>query len=268
MAKDPAQRFQTAEAMVAGLVRAATPSVAQPPAARSELVALNLNRPIQADTQRPPAWRQWPESGRAMWQRTSTAAAQAIGQFKGRAWNRLTPRQRIIAGYGAFGVLALLLLLGSITSGGPARRATATPTAQATAPATVSFAHSAPTWASSVEPMATSAPAPTAQFTPTSPKPPPSPSPSPTSEWTWLPSSAAIRPGIYVKIVRPAGLDLSKEAGFDKDFITTLPAGRVVYVVAGPTRANTLNWIKVTDGATTGWGVQDYVTPYGIRNTP
>jgi hypothetical protein len=83
-----------------------------------------------------------------------------------------------------------------------------------------------------------------------------------------LPSSALIRPGIYVKIVRPAGLDVSKEAGFDKDFITTLPVGKVVRVLAGPARANSLNWIQVTDGTTTGWGVQDYVVAYGTRNTP
>jgi hypothetical protein len=91
----------------------------------------------------------------------------------------------------------------------------------------------------------------------------------PTSEWTYLPASAPIRPGIYVKVVRPAGLDVLKEAGFDQEFITTLAVGKILYVVSGPVSIRSLSWIKITDGVTTGWGVQDYVVAYGVkRSTP
>jgi hypothetical protein len=97
---------------------------------------------------------------------------------------------------------------------------------------------------------------------------PPTATPMPTPEWTFLPSSAPIRPGIYVRVVKPAGFDVFKGAGFDQDFITTAPAGRLLYVLPGTTRANSLTWIRVTDGAVVGWGVQDQVTAYGIRNGP
>jgi len=66
--------------------------------------------------------------------------------------------------------------------------------------------------------------------------------------------------------VRPAGLDVLKEPGFDKEFVTTLAVDKIIYVLDGPTSVNSLWWIKVTDGTTTGWGVQDHVVAFGIRN--
>ncbi len=91
----------------------------------------------------------------------------------------------------------------------------------------------------------------------------------PTPDLALLPPSAAIRPGIYVKIVRPDGLDVFKEAGFDTEFIATLPTGKIMYVIQGPVRASSLSWIKVSDGVTTGWGVQDHVVAYGVqKNSP
>jgi hypothetical protein len=59
-----------------------------------------------------------------------------------------------------------------------------------------------------------------------------------------------------------------KAAGFDGEFIVTLPANGIVYVLQGPVRANSLSWLQVSDGATVGWGVQDHVVAYGIKNTP
>jgi hypothetical protein len=66
--------------------------------------------------------------------------------------------------------------------------------------------------------------------------------------------------------VRPAGLDVSKEPGFEKEFITTIKVDKIVYVLEGPVKVNTLSWIKVTDDVTIGWGVQDHVVAYGIRD--
>jgi hypothetical protein len=96
---------------------------------------------------------------------------------------------------------------------------------------------------------------------------PPTAAPSPTPEWTYLPSSAPIRSGIYVKVVRPTGLDVLQEPGFDKEFITTIAVGEIIYVLDGPTSVKSLSWIKVTDGTTTGWGVQDYVVAYGVKKS-
>ena len=59
----------------------------------------------------------------------------------------------------------------------------------------------------------------------------------------------------------------SWEPGLTRTF-TTLPAGKTLYVLPGPIRANSLTWIRVTDGTVAGWGVQDHVAPYGIRNVP
>ena len=95
---------------------------------------------------------------------------------------------------------------------------------------------------------------------------PPTDTPSPTPEWTYLPSSYPIGPGIYVKVVRPAGFDVLVEPGFDNAFFTTIPADEIIYVLDGPRLIKSLWWIKVTDGTTTGWGVQDHVVAFGIRN--
>ena len=51
---------------------------------------------------------------------------------------------------------------------------------------------------------------------------------------TYLSSSAPIRSGIYVKAIKPDGVILRKGAGFDTDYITTLPMGTILYVLQGP----------------------------------
>jgi hypothetical protein len=56
-------------------------------------------------------------------------------------------------------------------------------------------------------------------------------------------------------------------AGFDQDFVTTLGTGRLVYVLQGPVRANSLSWIKITDGVVVGWGIQDHVVAYGVKRS-
>ena len=250
MAKDPSQRYQTAEAMVAALVRAASPAMEHYPASRSDLAALSLNRPRTVQSKPSPS----------RWQGIRAAGMHAAERFRGHVWNKLSLRRGFVIGGAILGAVVTLVLIGSIVSSpahvaAPTRNLTPKPATLATAtvsrPANTSTATRTPTTA------------------PTKPASPQSAStPSATSEWTYLPPSATIRPGIYVKIVRPAGLDVSKEAGYEKEFVTTLPIGRIVYVVAGPVRANALNWIQVTDGVTTGWGVQDYVVPYGIKNAP
>jgi hypothetical protein len=57
-------------------------------------------------------------------------------------------------------------------------------------------------------------------------------------------------------------------AGFNQGFITVLGTGKLVYVLQGPVRADSLSWIRITDGAVAGWVIQDHVVAYGIRNTP
>jgi hypothetical protein len=238
--------------MVAALVRAASPALEHYPAARAGLAALSLNRPLTAQSQPSPS----------RWQGIRAAGLQAAERFREQVWNKLPLRQGLVIGGAILGAIATLFLIGSILSS-PAQVAplagTLTPLPATGATATVSRPTPTPTATRTRAPTATRA-----RATST----PPTATPGATSEWTYLPSSAAIRSGIYVKIVRPAGLDLSKGAGFEKEFITTLPVNRIVYVVAGPVRADSLNWIQVTDGGGTGWGVQDYVVAYGVKNAP
>src|SRR5512136_2309907 len=89
MAKDPLQRYQTAEAMVAALVRAASPAIEHYAAARAGLVAVSLNRPIQVVANRPPRWQRVQDAGRAAWRRAQAVGAQAVEQFRTRAWDKL-----------------------------------------------------------------------------------------------------------------------------------------------------------------------------------
>jgi hypothetical protein len=63
-------------------------------------------------------------------------------------------------------------------------------------------------------------------------------------------------------------MDIFQGAGFDREFITTLGTGKLVYVLQGPVRADSLSWIRITDGVVVGWGIQDYAAAYGIRNAP
>jgi hypothetical protein len=160
-------------------------------------------------------------------------------------WSKLSRRNRMILSGAALACLALFVILAGLSLMRPSA-----PVSGLLAPTSAHGEENTPTPA-----------APGAK--PTYPA-----QPAATSEWTLLPSSAPIRPGIYVKVVRPNGFDMFKEAGFDKDFITTLSSGKILYVLQGPVRADTLSWIKVSDGVTVGWGVQDHVIPYGIKNAP
>jgi serine/threonine protein kinase len=261
LAKNPASRFQTAEAMVAAVVRGAGPVTEREIVPGADLAALSVTRPAEpllsvASTTSP-----------MLWTRMTDAITRAWGKVK-RTGNQLksrivradgfSKRQRATFGGVALAGLILLAVLGGLMLEHPADGASAPPLATATAlpPATV-VTPAMPTLALSptlVRPSDT--PSPT----------PPTPTPSPTPEWTYLSSSAPIRPGIYVKVVRPAGLDVRKAPGFETEFIVTLAVGKILYVSDGPVHADSLSWIKISDGVTTGWGVQDYVAPFGIRN--
>jgi serine/threonine-protein kinase len=251
MEKDPAKRYQSAEAMIAALVRAAGPMTERATIPSFDLAAASLARPAELQPK--------PKSlGR--WARLKESSTQAAKRIKVASWDKLSRRGRMILSGAVVGCVVLLVAVGSLTSMRLVTSANALPTpTPSRLAAMATHTPAAPSATPSPTPQPTATPSPTANVSPT---------PSPTPEWTLLPSSAPIRPGIYVKVVRPAGLDVSKDAGFDKEFITTLPVNRILYVLQGPVRVNSLAWIKVTDGTTTGWGVQDYVVTYGIRNTP
>lgn len=264
LAKKPTERFQTARAMTSALVRAALPALEHATAGMVEQIGTSIVRSAEPE----PAlqntmwtWvRQMSEqvtlAGSQMWQQVTSASQQAPLA----TWIQLAQRRQIKLG-GAFLVAFVLwwvgsnaLLAGPVKGANPAPIATmARPAAMATLPAT----------------RTPTAPPPTPMLPSATPSPvPPIATPTPLAEWTFLPSSAPIRPGIWARIVRPAGLDVFQGAGFDQEFVTALRSGKLVYVLQGPVRANSLSWIRITDGAVVGWGIQDYVVAYGIRNTP
>ena len=261
LAKDPASRFQTAEAMVAAIVRGAGPATERTTVPGADLAALSVTRPAEpslSDT-----------SATSSTQRTRLAEGiirawekvkQTGNQLKSRVIRAdgFSKRQRVTWGGVALAGLVLLALLGGLILGRPGEGALAPPQATATAlPPAMVVTPATPIPAPSPTPVRPSgAPPPT----------PPTAEPSPTPEWEYLSSTAPIRPGIYVKVVRPAGLDVRNAPGFETEFIVTLAAGKILYVLDGPTRADSLSWIKISDGVTTGWGVQDQVAPFGIRN--
>jgi serine/threonine protein kinase len=249
--KDPCQRFQSAEAMVAALVRAAGPADERTTVTGPDLAALNMTRPRPRIS---PLTRLKKTSTR-IWKRFKDSSTNALKTIKTSSWDHLTRRKRATIGGAVAGLILLIAVMAGLASRRPAEPARLLPTVM-------------PTWtpAATAE-RETSNTAGNPARTPT-PAPAGSPTPAPTSEWTYLPSTATIRPGIYVRVVRPAGVELFKAAGFDGEWILTMPVGKILYVRQGPVRANSLSWIQMTDGATAGWGVQDYVAPYGIKNTP
>lgn len=269
--KEPTRRFQTAGAMTSALIRAAKPVLEQATVRTAEQAASSITRLAEPEpTPRNAVWTRL----RRMLEQVRTAGAQmgrqvtSVGiQAQVATWIKLAQRQRIKFGGVFLAVFILLLAGGNALFAWPANGASsaliatlARPTAAATLPAVL-----AP-MASSLTLALPSAAPPTA--TPTPLAVPPTAMPTPTPEWTFLPSSASIRPGFWVKIVRPAGMDIFQGAGFDREFITTLGTGQLVYVLQGPVRANSLSWIRITDGVVVGWGIQDYVSAYGIRNAP
>jgi serine/threonine-protein kinase len=97
-------------------------------------------------------------------------------------------------------------------------------------------------------------------------------SPTPEPSWVFISSDTPVRVGMYVKAVKPEGVILGQEAGFDKPYIATLPQDSILYVLAGPVSANDLLWIRLRDQNTgrVGWARQDSVAAYAIpvRPTP
>jgi len=231
MEKDPTRRYQTAEAMIAALVRGAGPVAERITLPSIDLATVNATRMVE----RPPE-KAVPLS---RWEHAKAASAQAVGRVQAR-WSQFTRRQRMILSGATLVCLVFLVVIAGLAWMRPSTPASGrlTPTPGRTGAET---------------------PAPVVPLSPGQSL--------PTPELALLPPSAAIRPGIYVKIVRPSGLDVFKEAGFDGEFITTLPAGKIVYVIQGPVQASSLSWIKVSDGVTTGWGVQDHVVAYGVQKS-
>jgi len=160
-------------------------------------------------------------AGSQMWQQVTSVSQQAPLA----TWIQLAQRRQIQLGGAFLAAFVLLwvgsnaLLAGPVNGANPAPAATlAQPAAMATLPATV-----APT-----------APPPTRLLPSATPSPvPPIAAPTPLPEWTFLPSLAPIRPGIWARIVRPAGLDVFQGAGFDQEFVTELGSGKLVYVLQG-----------------------------------
>ena len=64
------------------------------------------------------------------------------------------------------------------------------------------------------------------------------------------------------RVVRPTGLDLNNEPGFDASFVETVGPEYQVAVLKGPERRNGLWWwqFRAPDGRV-GWGVADYAEP-------
>lgn len=253
--KDPRNRFQTVEEMVDALVQAVGPS--------QNRIAMPIA--VIAPRQRPAAWKaldlRLREASRQIrvwgmntckWFTTAGLQANAI------PWEKLSSSRGRLAGIGLTGIM-LLLFIGSLLLTRPATGASPSSTA-----VTLELSAVEPT---EILPIATSTPT-AVPPTATPAVVPPTATSMPTPEWTFLPSSAPIQPGIYVQVVKPSGLDVFVGAGFSQDFITTLPAGKILYVLSGSSRADSLTWIRVTDGAVVGWGVQDHITAYGIRNVP
>lgn len=243
MEKDPAKRYQSAEAMIAALVRAAGPVAERATLPKFDVATVNAARLVERPANRsklPLRWAQARAVGIRARECARRAGARALDGVR-QCWDRLPQRKRKMAVGAALvclllalGVAGLVLMRPAASIGGTSAPGGGLPTLPPITPQPVH-------------------PAVTSTLTP---------------EWILLSPSYAIRPGIYVKIVRPAGLDVFKEAGFDGEFIITLPINKIVYVAQGPVRANSLSWVQITDGVTTGWGIQDHVAAYGIKNTP
>ena len=243
MAKDPQMRFQTAEKMVTALVcaagkqeRSTLPVV--------DVAAWGLKRSGQAASAAPGS-----RSGKAqeLWE-----------WVKSLSWGRLARRAWMAWGGIALVALVALVVWGSQAWGRPSLQASMLPTPIGIqAPTTMAPAVVTPSPAPAVAPLSTPEPAATPVLTPTS-----------TPAWTYLSPLSKIRPGIYVRAIKPDGVVLRKGAGFETDYKTTLPKDTVLYVVQGPVRDNTLWWVQLSSGAWVGWAVQDEVVAFAVKPTP
>jgi hypothetical protein len=245
MDKNPDSRFHTAEEMVAALIRAATPSIVPSATPSVDLAARNAARPLAAKP--------------GMLQSLPVKARRFGANVKGATF-RLSGRGRIALGGAILIAVVLLFVWGSQALKPPVTQAglrlTDTPTplpAAATQMPARATATSIPTA------TPTSAPTFTATTTLT---------PTVTPALTLLSDSASIRPGIYVKAIKPTGVVLRKGAGFDTDYYTTLPLGTVLYVLQGPVSADSLQWLRLSSGARSGWARQDEVVAYAVKKTP
>lgn len=130
-------------------------------------------------------------------------------------------------------------------------------------------AHISPTPSATAAPIVTETPEPTPPPTDT---PTPIPSPTPELNLIYISPDTPVRVGMYVKAVKPEGVILGTEAGFDKPHVATISQGSILYTMAGPVTANNLAWLKMRDLNTgkSGWARQDSVAAYGlpVRPTP
>jgi hypothetical protein len=242
MEKDPALRFQTAEKMVTALVcaagrqeRATMPVI--------DVASWGLKRPTESETARKARSIQ----AAGWWER-----ATGLG-------TTLSRRARLAFGAAALILLVTLLAVGvSLVSSRPAAPVGALPTVVQTRPLVTATVITL-TPASALTTRSLPTPEPT--FTPMV-------IPTETSMLTYLSPSAKIRPGIYVKAIKPDGVAFRKGASYDTDYLTTLPQDTILYVLQGPVRGDNLWWVQLSGGRWTGWAVQDEVVAYAIKPTP
>jgi tRNA A-37 threonylcarbamoyl transferase component Bud32 len=243
MDKNPAARFQTAEEMVAALIRAATPSAAPTAASSVQVAARSAARPLRA---RSGLWRSLPALARQF----GASARLATFKLSRRSWIALSGVALIalvllfVWGSGKF----LLTQAGLLPTGMPTL---VRPTATKLPAGALATSVLAVTPTLELMDTTTVTPAPTA-----------------TLALTLLPASAPVRPGIYVKAVKSDGVILRKGAGFDSDYITTLPMGTILYVQQGPADADSLRWFLLSDGVRSGWARQDEIVAYAVKKVP
>jgi tRNA A-37 threonylcarbamoyl transferase component Bud32 len=241
MDKDPEMRFQTAEKMVTALVcaagreeRATLPVV--------DIAAWGLKRSAKLAPATTP---DWASRVKKFWR-----------QVKSLNWTRLSRR----AGTALGGVLVLIVAMaawGSLAWGRPADWS-ASPTVAAARPtAAAAMTTSTPVRSATASPVPGTDLMQTPVLTPTA-----------TLALAYVSPQTKIKPGIYVKAVKPDGVVLRKAAGFDTEYMTTLPKDTMLYVLQGPTRANNLWWVQLSSGAWVGWAVQDEVVAFAVKPTP
>ena len=240
MDKNPDSRFHTAEEMVAALIRAATPSIVPSAVPSVDLAARSAARPLAAKP--------------GMLQSLPVKARRFGANVRGAAF-RLSRRGRMALGGAMLIALVLLFVWGSQALKPPATQAglrlTGTPSPLPAA-ATEMPAMATATFISTASPTSVQT-----ALTPTA-----------TLALTLLSDSASIRVGIYVKAIKPNGVILRKGAGFDADYITTLPMGTILYVQQGPADADSLRWFWLSSGTWNGWAWQDEVVAYAVKKTP
>jgi tRNA A-37 threonylcarbamoyl transferase component Bud32 len=242
MEKDPSLRFQTAEKMVTALVcaagrqeRATMPVI--------DMASWGLKRPTESKTARKPR------------------SIQAAGWWKRATGLGTTLSRRARLAFGAAALILLVALLavgGSLVLSRPAAPVGALPTVAPTQPlVTATVITLTPAPALTTTSLPTIEPTSTPRVIPTE-----------TPMLIYLSPSAKIRPGIYVRAVKPDGVVLRKGASYDMDYLTTLSQNTILYVLQGPVRGDNLWWVQLSGGRWTGWAVQDEVVAYAIKPTP